>query len=191
MHPLLHTQARELERSRGQRPSEQAALQLLGQGLALLRYMHCSGLVHMDIKPQNILVDGSGAYALADFGASCPVGAGNCNGTITPCYAAPEVLRNRMILPSPAADMWVRLRVRMRAHVVYACACACCVRVRLCVCIGFVHLHHTVRQAPTPPHPWSLPQPAHPIATRPDPTSPNPTQPSPPRCPRRPTPNPS
>jgi serine/threonine-protein kinase 11 len=56
-----------------------------------LEYLHQAGYVHQDIKPSNILLDGSGRAMLADFGighsfvsASMVVG--------SPAYQAPEAL---------------------------------------------------------------------------------------------------
>ena len=56
-----------------------------------LSYLHGKGLVHLDLKPGNILINESGVLQLADFGLSKLLsnksGAGTCG------YMAPEVLR--------------------------------------------------------------------------------------------------
>jgi len=39
-----------------------------------LAFMHSRGLVHMDVKPGNILVDNNGMWLLSDFDSTTPVG---------------------------------------------------------------------------------------------------------------------
>lgn len=49
---------------------EATCLHLLGQVAAALRFAHSHGILHLDIKPANILASQSGKYALSDFGLS-------------------------------------------------------------------------------------------------------------------------
>ena len=71
----------------------------MGELVLALQHMHDNGFMHMDIKPENIMVTSSGHIKLGDFGFSRPwsedggdVGAGQ-RGTVQ--YMAPEqVLAN-------------------------------------------------------------------------------------------------
>jgi serine/threonine-protein kinase len=79
-------------------------VQLFGQVLAAVQYAHAKLVLHRDLKPGNILVDGDGVVKLLDFGiakALEPQGAGPVPETeltrlggrhLTPAYASPEQL---------------------------------------------------------------------------------------------------
>jgi predicted Ser/Thr protein kinase len=83
------------------------ALDLLAQAASALDAAHAAGLVHGDVKPQNILVDGEGSAYLGDFGltraggdsltASRPL-----LGTVA--YVAPELIRGQRA--QPASDRY-------------------------------------------------------------------------------------
>ena len=47
---------------------EEFGRDFLEQILDTLEYMHGQGVVHRDIKPDNILIDSEGNYKIADFG---------------------------------------------------------------------------------------------------------------------------
>jgi serine/threonine protein kinase len=87
-------------------PSEAAAL--LAQVAAGLAAAHGIGVVHRDVKPANILIDGHGTAKLADFGiarADSHPGltqSGMVVGTVA--YMAPEVARGSLAVP--ASDVW-------------------------------------------------------------------------------------
>lgn len=62
-----------------------------------VKYMHDRGIAHLDLKPQNILVDSGGQPHILDFGAAMPFeSAGSATGELdscrvgTPKYASPE-----------------------------------------------------------------------------------------------------
>jgi len=73
--------------------------------VAAVGELHDAGLVHLDIKPRNILVDRFGTPVLVDFGLTRSVA--NTPGTSsggTPGYAAPEQFTSGA-MPSPSADV--------------------------------------------------------------------------------------
>ena len=71
-------------------------VEVLVQVLEALSYAHSQGVIHRDIKPQNVLVNGRGRAKLTDFGVAYRAGdtrltqIGYAVGT--PGYIAPEIL---------------------------------------------------------------------------------------------------
>ena len=75
------------------RRSEEGVLQLGVQIADALAAVHACGVLHTDIKPANILVDGLGSPRIADFGLAVVAGAEAPPATVlrtTPAYAPPE-----------------------------------------------------------------------------------------------------
>jgi predicted ATPase/class 3 adenylate cyclase len=71
---------------------------LLRQVAAALDYAHRQGVVHRDVKPSNIMIDGEGNAYVSDFGIARMVGQGlTQSGSLmgTPGYMAPEQAMGR------------------------------------------------------------------------------------------------
>ncbi len=86
---------RQLERSRRLSPEE--AFAIVPKICEALQFAHDEGIVHRDVKPENILIDNKGRVKIADFGIAKIVGKENdysLTGTRhalgTPNYMAPE-----------------------------------------------------------------------------------------------------
>ncbi len=66
-------------------------IDVLVQVCKALSYAHKNGIVHRDIKPQNILIDKEGTARVLDFGIAAVADAGESNTVMgTPAYMAPE-----------------------------------------------------------------------------------------------------
>ncbi|MFI9786510.1 Stk1 family PASTA domain-containing Ser/Thr kinase [Kitasatospora sp. NPDC051984] len=92
---------RDLLRDRGAL-SVRAALDVLEPVLAALGAAHRAGLVHRDVKPENVLITDNGMVKVADFGLVRIMGAADSNTTAateagqllgTVSYLAPEQIR--------------------------------------------------------------------------------------------------
>lgn len=102
------------ERSLADHLTEEGPLppeRVVAAGIALagaLETAHRAGIVHGDLKPQNVLVTRYGEHALADFGiAALRAAAGSDEARpagVTVLHAAPEVLTGGV--PVPASDVY-------------------------------------------------------------------------------------
>ncbi|KAL1452524.1 hypothetical protein WDU94_006747, partial [Cyamophila willieti] len=80
----------------------------LYQLLEALRYCHSRRVIHRDLKPQNILINKSGALKLADFGLSRPFTIPMNRYThevVTLWYRPPEILLGAKVY-STTVDIW-------------------------------------------------------------------------------------
>jgi aurora kinase len=89
-------------------PEEDKAT-IIGQLADALLHMHMRGYVHIDVKPENVLMDDDDFVLLCDFGLSRAYHPsdrrrGGPGGT-TP-YMAPEMHEGNIGAISPAADAW-------------------------------------------------------------------------------------
>ncbi|GBF88421.1 hypothetical protein Rsub_01133 [Raphidocelis subcapitata] len=89
------------------RLGEAEAAAFLVQTVSALAYCHDSEVVHRDVKLENILLDGSGAIKVIDFGLAAFFTPGrrlrvHCG---SPSYAAPEIVARRSY-EGPPVDVW-------------------------------------------------------------------------------------
>nr|XP_049707086.1 uncharacterized protein LOC110377828 isoform X1 [Helicoverpa armigera]XP_049707087.1 uncharacterized protein LOC110377828 isoform X2 [Helicoverpa armigera]XP_049707088.1 uncharacterized protein LOC110377828 isoform X3 [Helicoverpa armigera]XP_049707089.1 uncharacterized protein LOC110377828 isoform X4 [Helicoverpa armigera]XP_049707090.1 uncharacterized protein LOC110377828 isoform X5 [Helicoverpa armigera]XP_049707091.1 uncharacterized protein LOC110377828 isoform X6 [Helicoverpa armigera] len=92
--------------SRG-RMTEPEAARAFAQMVAAVGYCHAHGVVHRDLKAENLLLDKDMNIKLADFGFSNEYTAGSPLATWcgSPPYAAPELFEGRQY-DGPKADIW-------------------------------------------------------------------------------------
>eukprot|EP00939_MAST-03C_sp_MAST-3C-sp1_P004338 g4338.t1 len=90
--------------------SEETARRYTRQIMRALEYMHQCGVIHRDLKPQNILLDASKTVIkLCDFGTACIIHEGETLTVPkgTPAFMAPEILLDTTVRYSgPPADIW-------------------------------------------------------------------------------------
>jgi hypothetical protein len=92
----------------GVRLDDQQLRALGGQIAAALDHAHRRGVLHLDLKPANILLDEGGAPKLADFGAARVQAAAGLTGSSqlwgSPAYMAPELFRGER--GDPRSDLF-------------------------------------------------------------------------------------
>lgn len=89
------------------RMKEPEAARVFTQLVSAVDYCHLKGVVHRDLKAENVLLDKDMNIKLADFGFSNRYKEGNFLTTWcgSPPYAAPEVFQG-LEYDGPKADIW-------------------------------------------------------------------------------------
>ena len=87
--------------------SESMAKNIFKQLIETIKYLHSIGIVHRDIKPDNILLDLDSTIKLCDFGVSKEVKEGQLltDSCGTPAFVAPEILKDSPYNPY-MTDIW-------------------------------------------------------------------------------------
>lgn len=86
-------------------PSISFANKILGQILQIVYYLHSIGIIHRDIKMENLLLDDNYNLILTDFEFSTRSALYNYSSLGTYEYAAPEILLNQQYI-GPEVDMY-------------------------------------------------------------------------------------
>lgn len=74
------------------------AISILYPVLDAIAHAHAAGILHRDLKPNNILIDNEGLPRVMDFGIAARVEAQSSNAEAyvgTPCYMAPEYIAHQ------------------------------------------------------------------------------------------------
>lgn len=85
--------------------SEHRAANIFRDLMLVIKYCHEMGVVHRDVKPENILLTNSGKIKLADFGLAMRIAKGHMLTGLagSPAYVAPEVILGDY---SEKVDVW-------------------------------------------------------------------------------------
>src|SRR5439155_9686148 len=105
-----HSLAEELGR-RGRYDNPVEAVRLVRQVADALAAVHAHGVVHRDLKPGNVLLDGARRAVLTDFGLARPENDAErltADGTLlgTPAYMAPEQAAGQSDRVGPWTDVY-------------------------------------------------------------------------------------
>jgi len=89
--------------------SEQTAARLLRDVVDALAFLHAHGLVHLDLKPENLVLsskDPSAIVKLVDFGSAARAGLESRSMVGTKAYWPPETQGGGKTILGPSIDMW-------------------------------------------------------------------------------------
>jgi hypothetical protein len=85
-------------------------VELVRDAALAVGHAHAHGVVHRDLKPDNLLVDGAGRVRVTDFGLALLEGADRLTRTGalagTPTHMAPEQFAGKGERTGPQADVW-------------------------------------------------------------------------------------
>ncbi|MCA9673869.1 MAG: serine/threonine protein kinase, partial [Myxococcales bacterium] len=101
--PTLRRLLRDMQRGIEAPMPMARVVDLIGQLCAALAAAHRAGVLHRDVKPDNVIVE-DGRAVLTDFGVASQAGEGSRVVAGTPSYVAPEILRGEPI--DPRADVF-------------------------------------------------------------------------------------
>jgi tetratricopeptide (TPR) repeat protein len=148
-----HSLAQRL-RSGGPLPARDAA-QLLRTLAEAMDYAHRLGVLHLDLKPANILLTETGTPLIADFGLARRIDAGHEGGAQeisgTPSYMAPEQAQLQWHPLSASTDIYGL------GAILYETLTG---RPPFAASNDQATLHSVVSDAPRPPHAWRTDVPA-------------------------------
>ncbi len=90
------------------------ALAIIYQVLDALEFAHSKGILHRDVKPENILVAQGDRVKLTDFGLAALVNPARLSASMagTPLYMAPEAWKGKH---TPQTDIWAAAAVLYEA----------------------------------------------------------------------------
>ncbi len=133
---------------RGPLPGREAA-QLMRTIAEAVDYAHRLGVLHLDLKPGNVLIDEAGVPMVADFGLARRLDeamSGEEDEVCgTPSYMAPEQAAGAVAGLSPATD------IHGLGAILYECLCG---RPPFLGATPMETLEKLVREAPLPPRQW-------------------------------------
>ena len=72
--------------------------------ISAFSYLHSKGIAYRDLKPENVIMEGSGHIKLTDFGLAKELGEGTETLCGTPAYSAPEMLKGKIY--GLEVDLW-------------------------------------------------------------------------------------
>ncbi|KAA6374548.1 MAG: putative AGC family protein kinase, partial [Streblomastix strix] len=106
-------------RESGTEISNKRAFELIAQIISAVDQLHANGIIHGDLKPENVLVMKDYRVKLSDFGLARKIEEGRDYFTAmggTTIYLGPELLQNQVepsqgqgakkLMQTPAADIW-------------------------------------------------------------------------------------